>query len=193
MHPALIAGSLAGAAAMVAWRVREGRTPVSLPKIIMPPLGMATGFCMFIYPPTRVPLSWAAAALALGAVAFALPLVRTSKLARQGDTIMVQRSRAFLWILLGLVAVRFALRSWIEQYIGTMQTGALFYLLAFGAVARWRIAMLIEYRQLTRRGPDPVADPGQPRAALAAPAVTPSAPPRPAAGAPLDPAPRAAR
>ncbi len=37
----------------------------------------------------------------------------------------------FVAILLGLVAARFGLRTWIEQYISPLQTGALFFLLAF--------------------------------------------------------------
>lgn len=80
---------------------------------------------------------------------FAIPLVRTSRLVRQDDRVLVQRSRAFVVILLGLVAIRFGLRTWIEQYISPLQTGALFFLLAFGAIVRWRVAMLREYRRLT--------------------------------------------
>ncbi len=133
---------------MVAWRVREGRSPVSLRKIVIPPLGMSTGFCMFFYPPTRVPLAWAVGALLLGVVVFAEPLIRTSRLTIQGSEILVRRSPAFMFILLGLVAVRFGLRTWMETFIGPLQTGALFYLLAFGAVVRWRSSMVMEYRAL---------------------------------------------
>ena len=42
--------------AVLAWRVREGRTAVTLRKIVIPPLGMATGFCMFLVPAFRIPL-----------------------------------------------------------------------------------------------------------------------------------------
>ena len=106
---------------------------------------------MFFYEPTRVPLSWGFTALLLGAVVFSYPLLRTSRLIVQGDQIFVSRSRAFVWVLLGLVAVRLALRGYVENLITPMQTGALFYLLAFGMVARWRIAMLQEYRLLSER------------------------------------------
>ena len=152
VHPPIVlvvAATLAGAVMMLTWRAPEARRAVTLRSILIPPLGMATGFSMFAAPATRVPLAWAAAALALGAIVFAIPLIRTSRLVREGDQILVQRSRAFVAILLALVAVRFGLRTWIEQYITALQTGALFYLLAFGAVARWRIAMLLEYRDLT--------------------------------------------
>ena len=148
MHPVMIVGALAGAGAMIMYRSREARRPVTTRAIIVPPLGMSTGLCMFAYAPTRVPLTWALCALALGALVFAEPLIRTSRLQRQGDTIMVRRSPAFLVTLLVLVAARFALRAWIEQYVAPLQTGALFFLLAFGAVVRWRVTMLLDYRRV---------------------------------------------
>ena len=66
--------SLAGAVAVMAWRVSETRRPVSLKKIVIPPMGMATGFCMFLVPMFRVPLTWGLAAFATGALALAYPL-----------------------------------------------------------------------------------------------------------------------
>lgn len=157
-HPPMllvVIATLAGAVAMLTWRSREARRAVTVRSIVGPPLGMSTGFAMFVVPATRVPLAWALAAVALGAALFAIPLVRTSRLVQQGDRILVQRSRAFVAILLGLVAVRFGLRAWIEQHVSPLQTGALFYLLAFGAIVRWRGAMLIEYRRLIAARPAP--------------------------------------
>ena len=64
---------------------------------------------------------------------------------------MMRRSPAFLVILLVLVAIRFALRSYIDRFISPLETGALFFVLAFGMILRWRVGMLIEYRRLARR------------------------------------------
>lgn len=154
VHPSLAlafgAASLVGASAVIAWRLREVSRPVTVPKIIMPPVGMSTGLAMFLYPPTHVPLAWAAAAFALGALVLAWPLVLTSRLHVTDGQVYVRRSRAFLWILVGLVTVRFALRGIIEQYITLEQTAGLFFLLAFGMILRWRVGMLLEYRRLTR-------------------------------------------
>lgn len=151
LPPALyIALSLLGAAVVLSWRVQETRSPVSIAKVIIPPLGMSTGLSMFAAPAMRVPLSWALLALALGATLFAWALIRSSKLTLVGGQVLMQRSRAFIWILLGLVAVRFALRAYIERKISTPQTGALFFLLGLGAVVRWRAGMLHEYLKLTR-------------------------------------------
>lgn len=151
IHAAALVGSVLGAGVVIAWRMREARTPVTIPKLVMPPLGMATGFAMFLYPPTHVPLGWALLALGLGASVLALPLVHTSRLTISDGHVFVRRSAAFLWVLLALVAVRMGARAWIEQYVSLYQSGALFYLLAFGMVARWRVGMLLEYRRLQAR------------------------------------------
>ncbi len=145
-----LAATLAGAAAMIAWRMRETTTPVSTRKIVVPPLGMSTGFLMFLAPAPRVPWTWAGVAFLVGAIVLAIPVARTSRLVRQGDVVLMQRSRAFLWILLALVAVRLALRAWVEQYVTPIQTGGLFFILAFGMILRWRVGMLLTYRRLQR-------------------------------------------
>jgi membrane protein CcdC involved in cytochrome C biogenesis len=119
-------------------------------KIVGPPLGMSTGLSLFLVPEARVPWTWAAAALLLGALVLAIPLARTTALVRRGDVVVMQRSRAFLWILLGIVVVRLALRTYVEQILSPMQTGGLFFLLAFGMILRWRVTMLLAYRRLTR-------------------------------------------
>src|SRR5579862_4937006 len=85
-------GAVIGLLGVLAWRIREGRSAVTIKKIIMPPLGMATGFCMFLVPAFRVPWTWALIAFLIGVVALAWPLLITSRLVRTGDTIMMQRS-----------------------------------------------------------------------------------------------------
>ncbi|NJD10089.1 MAG: cytochrome c biogenesis protein CcdC [Gemmatimonadetes bacterium] len=142
------AAAVAGAATVMAWRVQETRRPVSLKSILLPPLGMSTGFFMFAVPQLRLPWSWAVAAFLAGALLFSWPLARSSRLERAGDVIVLRRSRAFLLILLVLAAIRLALRSWIDQVISPLQTGALFFVLAFGMILVWRLRMLRDYRAL---------------------------------------------
>jgi len=147
---ALVIGStVVGTLGILAWRVREGQTPVRLGKIIAPPLGMSTGFCMFLAPATRVPLEWAAAAFLLGALVFAWPMILTSRLHVQDGKIWMKRSRIFFVILLALVAVRWGLRGTIEHYLSLQQTAGLMFTLAFGMVSHWRIRMLFEYLKLS--------------------------------------------
>lgn len=140
--------ALAGAAAVFVWRVQEGRSPVTLRKIVIPPLGMATGFSMFLVPGFRFPLLWALAAFLTGALALAYPLVATSRLEREGERIMMRRSGAFFAVVIVLAAVRLAARDYFDQILSVEQTAGLFFVLAFGMILRWRVKMLLEYRAL---------------------------------------------
>ena len=79
-----VLASIVGAAGVLAWRVREGRTAVTVRKILIPPMGMATGFSMFFVPAFRIPWVWAACAFLIGATALAYPLLRTSRLVHDG-------------------------------------------------------------------------------------------------------------
>jgi len=142
--------SIAGAIAVMVWRVRESRTAVSAKKIIIPPLGMATGFVMFLMPRFRVPWSWAAVAFVGGAVGLAYPLLRTSRLVRNGETVMAQRSHAFFAVIIVLAGIRVAARSYLDTVLSVPQTAGLFFVLAFGMILRWRTQMFFQYRALTK-------------------------------------------
>jgi membrane protein CcdC involved in cytochrome C biogenesis len=142
--------SLIGLAGVMAWRVREGRTAVTVRKIVIPPLGMSTGFCMFLLPAFRVPWAWAGIAFLVGAILLAWPLVATSRLIRDGDAIMMHRSGAFFAVIVALALIRFLARSYLDSVMTLEQTGGLFFILAFGMIVRWRVRMLMEYRALTR-------------------------------------------
>jgi len=146
-------GSILGFIGVMAWRIREGRTAVTVRKIIIPPLGMATGFCMFFVPAFRVPWLWAAVAFAIGAVLLAWPLLATSRLVRDGDAIMMKRSGAFFVVVVVLAAVRYFARGFFDSIMTLQQTAGLFFVLAFGMILRWRLSMLREYRTLTAQMP----------------------------------------
>jgi membrane protein CcdC involved in cytochrome C biogenesis len=150
MQLSAIVGSVLGGALVVAWRVRETQTPVTAVKLLAPPIAMSTGFFMFIVPQMRVPLTWAFAAFFSGALLFSYPLIHTSRLVQQGDVIVMQRSKAFLFIIIGLALLRLVLREYVEQYVSYTQTAALFFILAFGMLLPWRVAMFAWYRRLQR-------------------------------------------
>jgi membrane protein CcdC involved in cytochrome C biogenesis len=149
--------SLAGASAVMVWRVRETRSPVTPRKIVIPPAGMATGFAMFLAPACRVPWSWALAAFLVGALVLSYPLLRTTRLVREGDAVMMQRSNAFFAILLGLAAIRIGARGYLDTVLSVPQTAGLFFILAFGMILRWRTRMLRDYRALAA-GPNAARD-----------------------------------
>lgn len=144
-----LVASVAGLAGVLVWRVREGRTAVTARKILIPPLGMATGFSMFIVPAFRVPLAWAIAAFLIGAIALAYPLLLTSSLQRDGDVIMMKRSGAFFSVVIALAAIRYFARGYFDAILSIEQTGGLFFVLAFGMILRWRMSMFRQYRTLT--------------------------------------------
>ena len=133
----------------MAWRVQEARGAVSVRRIVIPPLGMATGSFMFVVPAFRIPWTWAGIAFLTGAVGLAYPLLLTSLLVRQGDVVMMQRSNTFFTVILALAGIRLIARGYLDTLLSMQQTGALFYLLAFGMILRWRAQMLLEYRKLT--------------------------------------------
>jgi len=144
-----ILASAAGLVAVTMWRLRETRTAVSLRRIVIPPLGMATGFSMFFVPAFRIPLAWAGLAFLIGAAALSLPLVLTTRLERRGDTITMKRSGAFLVVILVLAAVRFLARGYFDTILTGGQTAGMFFILAFGMIICWRLKLLIDFRRLT--------------------------------------------
>lgn len=148
LRPILRIGPIVGGIALLAWRVRETRVPVTARAIVMPPVAMSTGFLMFLAPMTRVPWSWAIGALALGALVLSWPLVRSTRLEPRDGVIYVRRSRAFMAILLGLLALRLALHDYVGHLVSPLQTAAWFYLLAFGMIVRWRAVMYRKYQAL---------------------------------------------
>lgn len=139
----------AGAIVVIMWRLREARTAVSLRKIVIPPLGMATGFSMFVDSAFRVPWTWALTAFLIGAIVLAWPLLLTTRLELQGQTVRMKRSSAFLAVILLLAAIRIFARGYFDTILTTQQTAGIFFILAFGMIVIWRAKMLFDFRRLT--------------------------------------------
>jgi membrane protein CcdC involved in cytochrome C biogenesis len=130
-------------------RLRAAKKPVSMKKIIIPPIAMSTGFAMFFFPGTVSPLPYDIIAFFTGTL-LSIPLILSSKFEVKGNEIYLKRSRAFIAILLFLVVIRSGIKLWIGDSISAMQSAGLFFILAFGMILTWRIAMLIKYRQLAK-------------------------------------------
>jgi membrane protein CcdC involved in cytochrome C biogenesis len=160
LHIVSLVTSIIGAVAVMIWRVREARTAVTARKIIIPPLGMATGFCMFLVPMFRVPWTWALGTFLAGAVVLAWPLLRTSRLVREGDQVMAQRSHAFFAVVILLAGIRVAARGYLDHILTVQQTAGLFFILAFGMILRWRGHMYLQYRRLVAGRVPPMAATG---------------------------------
>jgi membrane protein CcdC involved in cytochrome C biogenesis len=74
-----VPSAVLGFFAVMAWRIREGQTAVTVRKIVIPPMGMATGFCMFLVPAFRLPWIWALGAFLVGALILAYPLPKSGQ------------------------------------------------------------------------------------------------------------------
>lgn len=147
-----ILAPLIGGAAVLAWRLEETRSPVTLARIVLPPLGMSTGLAMFAVPAMRIPWSWAVVAFLTGALVLGHVLSRTSSLERRGSVVWMRRSNRFVVLLLGLLTLRLLLHDWIDHLLPPAQTASVFFLLAFGMIVRWRVGLYRTYRRIVDRG-----------------------------------------
>jgi membrane protein CcdC involved in cytochrome C biogenesis len=138
------------ATVVIVLRMRGSRKPVSVRRIILPPLFMSTGFAMFHFPETATPLIYDVIAFFTGMI-FSIPLILTSRFEIVGQDVYLKRSRAFFGILVVLVIIRFAMKMWVNDSLTIMQTAGLFFVLAYGMIVPWRLAMLYMYRQLVKK------------------------------------------
>ena len=52
-------------------------------------------------------------------------------------------------VILVLAVIRFAARGYFDTILTAQQTGAVFFILAFGMIVIWRAKMLMDFRRLT--------------------------------------------
>ncbi|MCL6586423.1 MAG: cytochrome c biogenesis protein CcdC [Anoxybacillus sp.] len=131
-------------------RMKAAKKPTNAKKIILPPLFMSTGSLMFLNPLFRVTRGELLEAIALGAF-FSVFLIKTSKFEIRDNHIYLKRSKAFVWILVGLIVIRLALKSYLGRTIDYHQLSGMFYLLAFAMIVPWRAAMYVSYKRLERQ------------------------------------------
>lgn len=152
--PILIIGStvifaMAGLGAVI-MRSRASKRPASARQIILPPVMMSTGALMFLFEPFRVAWPHVFEALAVG-ILFSFLLIRTSRFEESGGEIYLKPSKAFIFILAGLLVLRVAGKLILSSTIDVGELAGMFFLLAFGMIVPWRIAMYLKYRKLQSR------------------------------------------
>ncbi|MCA1030175.1 cytochrome c biogenesis protein CcdC [Bacillus timonensis] len=128
-------------------RMKAAKKPVTIKKIILPPVFMSTGALMFLHPMFRVTPLEIIEALSVGAV-FSILLIKTSSFEIKDKQIYLKRSRAFVFILVGLLIVRIILKSFLSTQIDIGELSGMFWILAFGMIVPWRIAMLNKYKRV---------------------------------------------
>jgi membrane protein CcdC involved in cytochrome C biogenesis len=128
-------------------RLKAAKKPTNAKKIILPPFFMASGALMYVMPMFRPSLTEVIGAIVVGAF-FSIFLIKTSKFEIRDNDIYLKRSKAFIYILVGLLIIRIAMKSVLSAEINATQLGGMFFLLAFCMLLPWRIAMFLDYKKL---------------------------------------------
>jgi membrane protein CcdC involved in cytochrome C biogenesis len=128
-------------------RLKATKKPASLKKIILPPFFMSTGFLMFVVPVFRVTWTEAGEAFLVGCL-FSIFLIKTSKFEKRGGEVYLIRSKAFAAILIILFLIRMAMKTYLGHQISYPETSGLFFIVAFGMILPWRIAMYYGYKKV---------------------------------------------
>src|SRR5690606_11577950 len=105
---------------------------------------------MFIFPFFRVAPLQIAEALAAGIV-FSVILIWTSKFEVKDGEIYLKQSKAFLFILIGLLLLRVAAKVVLRSSIDIGELAGMFWILAFGMIIPWRAAMYMQFKKLTEK------------------------------------------
>ena len=128
-------------------RMKAAKKPTSAKKIILPPIFMSTGALMFIVPTFRVTPLELLEAVGVGML-FSILLIKTSKFEIRDNEIYLKRSKAFVFILIGLLVVRITGKLILSSTIDVGQLSGMFWILAFAMIVPWRIAMYRDFRKL---------------------------------------------
>lgn len=131
-------------------RQRASARPLSLKKIVIPPVMMSTGALMYVFPYFRLSGVEILEALIMG-LAFSLLLVFTTRYEEKNDELYVKPSKWFIGILFGLLILRLGLKSILSLSISPGEIGGMFFLLAFIMIVVWRLSMLVKYRNFKKQ------------------------------------------
>lgn len=128
-------------------RAKSAKQPASAKKILLPPLFMSTGALMFVFPYFRVSLLQFIEAIGVGLL-FSVVLIWTSKFERRDGQVYLKQSKAFIYILFGLLVLRIIAKVILSSSIEIGTLGGMFWILAFGMIVPWRIAMYLQFKKL---------------------------------------------
>lgn len=128
-------------------RMKAAKKPTNVKKIIMPPIFMSSGALMYVVPQFRLTPMEILEAIVVGML-FSILLIKTSKFEIRDNDIYLKRSKAFIFILVGLLVVRLGLKTILSSTIDIGQLSGMFFLLAFSMIVPWRVAMYRSYRKL---------------------------------------------
>jgi membrane protein CcdC involved in cytochrome C biogenesis len=128
-------------------RMKAAKKPTNAFKIIMPPVFMSTGALMYVVPQFRLTPMEMGESVIVGML-FSILLIKTSKFEIRNNDIYLKRSKAFMFILAGLLVARLGLKTILSATIDFGELSGMFYLLAFSMIVPWRLAMYLDYKKL---------------------------------------------
>jgi membrane protein CcdC involved in cytochrome C biogenesis len=131
-------------------RMKAAKKPTNVKKIILPPVFMSSGALMYVVPQFRLSPLEIVEVVIVGML-FSILLIKTSKFEIRENEIYLKRSKAFMYILVGLLIVRLALKSILSTTIDFGELSGMFFLLAFSMIVPWRVAMYLDYKKLYKQ------------------------------------------
>lgn len=135
---------------MIIVRARAATRPTNAKRILLPPLFMSTGAFMFVVPLFRVSLLQVAEALIVGMI-FSIFLIKSTSFTFEKGNIYLTPSKYFIVILIGLLIVRIVMKLALSSTISVGETSGMFFLLAFGMLATWRLVMFTKYLKIKNK------------------------------------------
>jgi membrane protein CcdC involved in cytochrome C biogenesis len=130
-------------------RMKAAKKPASVKKILLPPLFMSTGALMYIFPEFRLTSLEILESVIVGML-FSILLIKTTKFEIKDQDIYLKRSRAFMFILLGLFVIRMVAKLILSSSIDFGELSGMFFLLAFSMILPWRIAMYRNFQKVSQ-------------------------------------------
>lgn len=132
------------------YRIKETQRPVNVKSILLPPIFMSTGALMFVIPSFRLTGYELIEAITAGML-FSILLIKTSKFEVKDNQIYMQRSKAFIFILVGLVLVRLIAKLILGTELEISVLSGMFFILAFAMIVPWRLVMYLQYKKVKEK------------------------------------------
>lgn len=130
-------------------RMKAAKKPASVKKILLPPVFMSTGALMYVVPQFRLTPMEILESVIVGML-FSILLIKTTNFEIKDQNIYLKRSRAFMFILLGLFVIRIAAKIILSSTIDFGELSGMFFLLAFSMIVPWRVAMYSSFQKLNK-------------------------------------------
>ncbi|GEM_PF-336260 len=131
-------------------RSKAAQRPITPVRIILPPLFMSSGLLMFLFTQFQVPRNQVFEAMVVGLL-FSTILIATTNFEHKDGELFVKRSKAFIFILAGLLIFRLVAKLILSSSIDVGELAGMFFILAFSMIIPWRIGMLVKYSRLKKR------------------------------------------